>query len=72
MKSAWQDLRFAARGLRRAPGFFVVAVLTISLGIGATTAVYSLLRGILLEPLPFPEPAQLVWLGHEAVGRSQD
>lgn len=72
MKSAWQDLRFAARGLRRAPGFFVVAVLTISLGIGATTAVYSLLRGILLEPLPFPEPGQLVWLGHEAVGRRQD
>jgi putative ABC transport system permease protein len=55
-----QDLSFAIRQFRRSPGFAVTAVLTLALGIGATTAIFSLVDGILLRPLPFPHADQLV------------
>jgi predicted permease len=55
-----QDLRFAGRSLSRRPGFAAVALLTIGLGIAATTTIFSLVNGILLEPLPYPEPDRLV------------
>ena len=64
MFSPWSELRFAARRLRRAPGFAIAVVLVLTIGIGATTAVFSLVNGILLEPLPFPEPDRLVRLTH--------
>ncbi|MGH7506859.1 MAG: ABC transporter permease, partial [Longimicrobiales bacterium] len=60
----WNDLRFALRGLLRKPGFTGVTVLTLSLGIGATTAVFTLLDGVLLRPLPFTEPESLLSLRH--------
>ena len=55
-----QDLSFALRQFRRSPGFAVTAVLTLALGIGATTAIFSLIDGILLRPLPFPHADQLI------------
>jgi predicted permease len=60
LESIIADLRYAARTLRRAPLFTAVAVVTIALGIGATSAVFSLVDGILLRPLPYPQPDRLV------------
>ena len=68
MTGLWNDLRFALRGLARSPGFTVVAVVTLTLGIGATTAVFTLVDGVILEPLPFPDPDELVSVRHEGRG----
>jgi predicted permease len=62
------DLRHAGRRLRAAPGFTAVALLTLALGIGATTAIFSVVEGILLKPLPYPRSEQLVALWHTAPG----
>src|SRR3984885_8291932 len=63
-----QNLRIALRHLRKAPGFAATAVLMLALGIGATTAIFSIVDGVLLRPLPFPNANRLVTLGDQLSG----
>ena len=63
-----RELRVTARQLRKSPGFAVTAILTLGFGIGATTAIFSIVEGVLLRPLPFADPGRLVVLGDTVPG----
>ncbi|HZL96618.1 MAG TPA: hypothetical protein VFB99_23385, partial [Vicinamibacterales bacterium] len=60
MHNVIQDLRFAARSFRRSPRFAVPAILALALGIGATSAIFSVVRGVMLRPLPYSDPERIV------------
>ena len=62
-----KEIRYALRGLRRNAGFTMAAVVTLALGVGATTAIFAVVNGVLIRPLPYPEPDRLIGVWHSAV-----
>ncbi|MGC2280941.1 MAG: ABC transporter permease [Candidatus Acidiferrales bacterium] len=70
MGTLWQDLRYGARMLRRNPGFAAVAILTLAIGIGANVVIFSLVNGVLLKPLPFPDSGRVVTIWETDANRN--
>src|SRR6202030_1747858 len=68
MHSFWQDLRYAARTLRNSPGFAIIAVVTLGLGMAVNTTVFSVINGLLLRPLPVPHAEQIAVLAMQQTG----
>lgn len=67
-----KDLSYGARSLRASPAFSLVAILTLGIGIGSTTTVFSVVNGVLLQPLPFHEPERIVWISEHRSGAGRD
>src|SRR6202020_1410239 len=68
MSTLSRDLKIAVRHLLKTPGFVITAVLMLALGVGATTAIFSIVEGVLLRPLPFPDPGRLMVLADRITG----
>src|SRR5262249_43016149 len=62
LQNVWQDASYAVRGMRKNPAFALTAILSLALGIGGNTAIFTVVNAVLLKPLPFPEPGRLVQL----------
>ena len=63
MRSLWQDLRYAVRSLRNSPSFAIIAIITLGLGMAVNTTIFSVINGLILRPLPVPQPEQIAVLG---------
>src|SRR5262245_9376397 len=74
MRSVLEDLRYAFRTLRRSPGLAFIIVVSLAIGIGANTAIFSVVNALLLKPLPYPDPNRLVvlWLRSPGINIPQD
>src|SRR5262245_58720048 len=74
LEPLWRDVRFALRMLRRTPGFAATAIVTVALGIGANSAIFSVASGVLLRPLPYPAADRLamVWMDNSRISLRED
>jgi predicted permease len=68
LETLWRDIRFSLRSMRRTPAVTVAVIATLAIGIGANTTIFSVVNGVLIKPLPYPEPDRLITMSHTAPG----